>query len=174
MTYRCSSRIGGCISHPFNGKCVFQWELSGTRFWKTKTVECKESSHEGVPPKTPTNIWPETSSEIEFTSISNSKPSSPTESTSVSRDNEELAWVNNLQLQVHFHIVGNEIIPSLQMVQISPKGGEARAHFPEPMRLDVDAVCILMCTVDLLVLLGKIARPTNRQIVIKDDEFFNN
>lgn len=92
----------------------------------------------------------------------------------MSRDNEKLAWVNNLQLQFHFHIVGNEIIPSLQIVQIPPEGGEARAPFPEPMRLDVDAVCILMCTMDLLVLLGKIARPTNRQIVIKDDGFFNN
>lgn len=52
--------------------------------------------------------------------------------------------------------------------------GEAEAPFNDPRRHDLDVVCINMCTLDLLLLLGNIARPIIRQIVIKDHDSFNN
>lgn len=54
------------------------------------------------------------------------------------------------------------------------KVGNVAAPINDPKRLDLNAVCILMCTLDLLLLLGIIARPTNQQIIIKDDDAFNN
>lgn len=58
------------------------------------------------------------------------EPSSPVEYKSVSIDNEELAGVNNLQLQDPLHFVRKELISYVQMVQLPPKVGEAGGPFP--------------------------------------------
>ena len=107
--------------------------------------------------------------------MSDSERSSPTEYTSVSSDHEEVAGpVDDLQVEGPMHPAGNEAIPHDPMVQLPAEIGETSAPFREPLRLDVDAACVTLCTLDLPILLGNIARPANRQIVIKDDDSFKN
>ena len=93
----------------------------------------------------------------------------------MSLDNKEVASpVDNVHVQDPLYPAGNEIIPYVSMVQLPAEVGEAEAPFREPMRLDVNAVCVLLCTMDMPILLENIAWSANRQTVIKDDNSNNN